>query len=123
MLVNDKLVDMKVDTGADVTAIPETTYKGILRSTPKLCKPDRILRGPDGKKLSVLGRFNSRMSTKAQLDCSSQQEVYVIRGLRLPLLGRPAISQPSQPIHKFILLSPLFSQAWVNFADRHIRFA
>ena len=91
ILVNDKLIEMKVDTGADVTAIPETTYRRILRSTPRLSKPERILRGPDGKELSLLGQFRAEMSTTTATNHQSQQTIYVVRGLRLPLLGRPAL--------------------------------
>ena len=58
---------------------------------PKLSKPERILRGPDGKELAVLGLFRSKMSTTTDPGRLSQQIVYVVRDLRLPLPGRPAI--------------------------------
>ena len=90
--MDGKLIEMKVDTGADVIAIPEMTYRRILHSMPTLSKLNRILRGPDGKKRSVLGLFHSRMSTTSQSDYPSQQTIYTVRDLRLPLLGRPAIS-------------------------------
>ena len=82
---------MKVDTGADVTAIPETIYQRLLRWTPRLSKPECIFRGPDGRKLSIMGVFRARLSTTAETDCPSQQTIYIVRGLRLPLLGRPAV--------------------------------
>ena len=49
IFINGKLVEMKVDTGAEVTAIPEATYRRMLQSTLMLSKANRILRGPVGK--------------------------------------------------------------------------
>ena len=94
IFVNGVPIEMKLDTGADVTAIPETTYQKMLQSKPSLAKPNRLLRGPDGRKLSVQGLFETLLSTTKTLkfDHSSRQTVYVVRGLQLPLLGRPAIA-------------------------------
>ena len=58
---------------------------------PRLSKLEPILRGPDGKEFAVLGLFRSKMSTTTDPGRSSQQIVYVLLDLRLPLLGRPAI--------------------------------
>ena len=87
-------VRMKVDTGADVTAIPETVYKQALHPSPKLSNPDRILGGPDGKALPVMESFRASMSLPTS-NQSSQQTVYLVRGLQTPLLGRPAIQSLS----------------------------
>lgn len=89
IFVNGTPVPMKLDTGADVTAIPETVYRTMLRSSPRLSKPDRVLRGPDGSKLPVLGSFRTSLSTTGHR--CSQRSVYVVRGLQLSLLGRPEI--------------------------------
>ena len=83
-------LEMKLDTGADVTAIPEVAYRQALQSSPELTHPDRILRGPDGKQLPVLGCFKTSLSTKAG-GKPSPHTVYVVQGLQTPLLGRPAI--------------------------------
>ena len=83
-------VIMKVDTGADVTAISEEDFSSI-RPKPQLDISRRVLRGPDGKPLQVLGAFNAPMSIDSRFDRSSRHTVYVIRGLYTSLLGRPAI--------------------------------
>ena len=80
---------MKLYIGADIPAIPETVYRTMLRSSPRLSQPDRILRVPDGRKLPVLSSFKTSLFTSANR--SSSYTVYVIRGLRLLLLGWPEI--------------------------------
>ena len=83
-------VTVKVDTGADVTAISEEDFSSI-RPKPQLDISRHVLRGPDGKPLHVLGAFNAPMSIDSRFDRSSRHSVYVIRGLHTSLLGRPAI--------------------------------
>ena len=60
-------VIMKVDTGADVTAISEEDFSPI-RSKPQLDISRRVLRGPDGIPLPVLGAFNAPMSIDSHFD-------------------------------------------------------
>ena len=67
---------MKVDTGADVTAISEEDYSSI-RPKLQLDISRRILRGPDGKPLHILGAFNAPMSINSRFDRSSRHTVYV----------------------------------------------
>lgn len=47
----------------------------------------KILTGPRKRQLDVCG-FKAKLSTK---DRSAEQVIYVVKGLRLPLLGKPAI--------------------------------
>ena len=49
LFLNGVSVQMNLDTGADVTAIPETTYQKMLDSKPSCTKPNRLLREPDGR--------------------------------------------------------------------------
>ena len=49
---------------------------------------NKVLCGPGKSKLDVLGKFLCTMETKK---CYSVQDVYVVRGLSLALLKRPAI--------------------------------
>ena len=91
ILLDQVPVHMKVDTGADITAIPETVYKQDLSSSPLLSESDRILRGPDGRALPTVGSFHTTLAVKPTPDNTTQQTVYVVRGLQMPLLGRPAI--------------------------------
>ena len=89
--LNDIPFTMKVDTGADKTALPESVYKEAFKSAPALSQPDRVLRGPDGKRLPTVGTFRSSVSSQPVANQAKQQTVYMVRGLQMPLLGRPAI--------------------------------
>ena len=86
--INGIVVDFKVDTGAEVTAITRATYN--LISTPTLDNPSKSLRGPDRKPLSTLGMIEARLSHE---DRHCRQPVYVIQDLEQNLLGSPAIRE------------------------------
>ena len=86
--INGIVVDFKVDTGAEVTAITRATYN--LISTPTLDNPSISLRGPDRKPLSTLGMIEARLSHE---DRHCRQPVYVIQDLEQNLLGLPAIRE------------------------------
>ena len=51
--LNDSLVHFKIDTGADVTVIPESIYKK-LKPTPTLIRSSKTLFGPAHTTLPVL---------------------------------------------------------------------
>ena len=78
--VNGRNIDFKIDTGVDVTVISEYISKqdGPLRQT------NRILSGPSQQKLDVCRQFLGKLLNQFQ---STQQEIYVIRGLCKALLG------------------------------------
>ncbi|XP_033730104.1 uncharacterized protein K02A2.6-like [Pecten maximus] len=82
-------VEFKIDTGADVTAIPEVTFnklKGL-----ELEKTSKLLQGPGKNRLRVLGKFMSTLTTEKGVQATT--EVYVIKTLNRALLGRPAIEK------------------------------
>ena len=79
-------VDFKVDTGADVTLIPESMYNK-KRHGPML-PTDKMLFGPGDIKLPVLGKVSSQLSTDK---ATTKQDVYILKGTGKALLGRPAI--------------------------------
>ena len=84
--VKGKPMNFKIDTGADVSVIPYSLFKSI---TANMLNPaKKILSGPSKKTLPVKGQFtaNLRHQNKEVLE-----EVFVVRRLRYPLLGRPAI--------------------------------
>ena len=54
----------------------------------KLVKADKILFGPGQKQLQVLGKLKCELKSKS---AKSNEELYVVKGLRNSLLGRPAI--------------------------------
>lgn len=87
ILVNGYPVDFKVDTGADVTVVPEnlsTQWKQALDPSQK------SLKGPNNARLDVVGQF---LSTLQRGDKTVQETVYVIKQLTQPLLGRPSIEK------------------------------
>lgn len=86
--VNGHLVEFKIDTGADVTAIPEQIFKTL--NVKNLQSSQKILKGPGRNTLNVIGKFHCEFSLENR---KAYQDVYVIRGLNKPLLGRPAIEK------------------------------
>ncbi len=86
ILVNNHKMLFKVDSGADVTVISDRQFqslKGI-----KLVKTTKVLSGAGNSKLNVLGKFECLLGSKCVM-CVS--DIYVVKGLREALLGRPAI--------------------------------
>ena len=84
LLVNSQKMEFRIDTGADVSVIPDRCFKNM----NVLKKTEKRLYGPGGTRLEVLGVFTATLESK---DLKSDQDLYVIKGLKKPLLGRPAI--------------------------------
>ena len=84
--LNSQNFEFKVDTGADVTVIPESVYS---RERDGELQPSSLpLNGPTDEALDVCGQFSGLLTRNG---IESQQNVYVIRNLRRALLGKPAI--------------------------------
>ena len=83
--VNGQVVHFKIDTGADATVIPASLFNDNMKAN--LQGVDRCLYGPNISKLDVAGKFKADLRYK---DRSTQMDVYVIRQVRAPLLGRDA---------------------------------
>lgn len=96
--LNNRALEFKVDTGADVTVIPESAY--CPKKDAKLEPASIPLSGPTRETLEVCGRFTARFSRKG---VESQQEIYVVRNLSRALLGRPAI----QALNVVVLIEPV----------------
>ena len=88
LVIGNKPVEFKVDTGAAVTAISEETYK--MLQQPELYSSPKALCGPAQQNLQVLGTFSECI---AHQDRSASVELYVIKGLKNNLLGLPAITE------------------------------
>lgn len=84
--VNQVVLNFKLDTGAEVTAISEQAFKSL--GSPELQQPVKKLCGPTNKPLKVLGRQTVSMSYK---NTSCEQEIFVVSHLQHNLLGLPAI--------------------------------
>ncbi|KAI2648260.1 hypothetical protein H4Q32_018307 [Labeo rohita] len=92
--LNGDAISFKLDTGADVTSIPESVFDP--KRDGKLDKPLKRLVGPGKHLLDVKGCFQGKMCAKGR---STDQPVYVVAGLAQPLLGLPAI-QAMRLVHR-----------------------
>ena len=86
-LIGDQSVFFKLDTGAQVTAVTEETYRAI--SPGPLKKPSRVLYWPTRQTIETIGKFSAKVTVG---DRMSKQTIYVVRGLQRNLLGLPAIT-------------------------------
>ena len=90
--VRQKTVCFKIDTGADVTALPAEVYHEITggHDVKHLAESTCPLFGPGGNVLSVLGvaRETLRGGKKTAIE-----DIYVVKDLHTALLGRPAIEK------------------------------
>ena len=96
--LNEQDLEFKIDTGADVTVIPESAYQP--ERDGELEPASIPLNGPTRENLEVCGRFKAILRRKGE---ESQQMIYVVRNLSRPLLGRPAI----QALKVAVLIEPV----------------
>ena len=87
VLLNDCRMEFQIDTGADVSVISEEQYRKL--KVPELQPSNKSLVGPSQDKLQVCGQFIGTLTHKNN---TVKQDVYVVKGLRKPLIGRPAIT-------------------------------
>ncbi len=103
--------EFKIDTGADVTVIPETVYEKE-RDGP-MSRVEIRLSGASQHPLHVCGKCQGRNITK------TKQDIYVVQK---PLLGRPSIEalrvvtmvEPAFPNQEWRNNSVIFLKAWEN---------
>ena len=86
--VNGRELRFKIDTGADVTVIPEKVYKTTFSKAKLQPVTRHSLRGPGGHALDVRGKFVAKLQVKA---LAAQQEIFVVSGMTRCLLGRLSI--------------------------------
>ena len=86
--LNGKFCNCKIDTGEDVTVISEKSFREL--GPRKLYPSSRILKGPNSQPLGVIGKFPGTLCHRNR---RTTQEIFVIKNLAKPLLGRPAIEQ------------------------------
>ena len=103
--MNGAEVEFKVDTGADVTVIPERMYNP---TRDRKLQPSTLpLSGPTGETLRVHGQFSGNPLRHAS---RCRQDIYVVRDLRRPPLGKPALEALNvvalvEPIQKLDVVS------------------
>ena len=71
-----------------VTDLPESVYKAC-KDFPPLQMSDKVLYGAGMNRLTVKGKFTATLKS-ISLNNSSEQEVYVVSGLKSGLLSRTA---------------------------------
>ena len=86
MNLNQRDIVFKIDTGADVTVIPESCYRS--KQDGPLQPAERLLTGAGQQPLEVQGQFVGNLRYN---NFETEQNIFVIQGLSRPLLGRPAI--------------------------------
>ena len=84
--LNQRDIVFKIDTGADVTVIPESCYRS--KQDGPLQPAERLLTGAGQQPLEVQGQFVGNLRYN---NFETEQNIFVIQGLSRPLLGRPAI--------------------------------
>ena len=85
--IRKEAVEFKLDTGAEVDAISEATYKTL--GCPRLCKPSRILYGPAKQPLEVLGVFSDTVKRSRH---STRRPIYVVKPLHTNLMSLKTIT-------------------------------
>ena len=105
--VNRKWIRFKVDSGADVTAVPSSR----IPKETKLIKTDKKLFGAGYAETKVKGKFSVDLKL-----ATGKQEIYVLEGLRKPLLERPAIQelQMFQRINTLNVMPPRTSNVFTG---------
>lgn len=86
LTLNQRNVEFKIDTGADVTVIPKSFYSK--NQDGPLQPAERLLTGAGQQPLEVQGQFVGHLTYNNSV---TEQNIFVIQGLSKPLLGRPAI--------------------------------
>lgn len=87
LLLRNRKVQFKIDTGADVTVIPDYVFNTVYgKGKPSLQRATKPL-GPSGAPLDVLGTTDIRLQRGEK---STVEEVFVIWSLHTALLGRSA---------------------------------
>ena len=86
--LNRRMIKFKIDTGADVTVIPSTTY--VLYYDGLLHRTKTPLVGPGQNTLKVRGWFEA---TFKKGNDEVKETVYVVEGLKTPLAGIPIIQK------------------------------
>jgi hypothetical protein len=79
-------MDFKIDTGADVSVVPESAFCDIEGVT--LETTTKTLTGPSQQPLKVCGQFKGLLTYGAN---EMEEEIFVVRDLQTALMGRPAI--------------------------------
>lgn len=87
--VDEQPTKFKLDSGADVTVIPTSTHHDP-KPQENLKPSSKILLGPCNYKMDCIGKFTAKFSTHNMM---VKEDIYVVKGLERPLLGREATEE------------------------------
>ncbi|UYV67652.1 K02A2.6-like [Cordylochernes scorpioides] len=82
-IVNNRQINFKIDTGADVNVLPLQYYYQSFQRI-KLEKSDKILQGPNGIPLETVGMIHVKLQNKGQ---HLNSKIYIVDKLKQPLLS------------------------------------
>ncbi|UYV70251.1 K02A2.6-like, partial [Cordylochernes scorpioides] len=82
--VNNRQVNFKIDTGADVNVLPLQYYYQSFQRI-KLEKSDKVLQGPNGIPLETVGMIHVKLQNKGQ---HLNSKIYIVDKLKQPFLSR-----------------------------------
>ena len=86
-----ELIEFKLDSGANVTFLRESTNHK-LQVKPEPQRTNNVLLGPCNYMMECRGKYSTKLSIDER---STEEEIYVIRDLERPLLGRHAAQSPN----------------------------
>lgn len=86
VFIDDKQVDFKIDSGADITVVRYNTLLS-LDLHAKLEPTDKVLMGPCNYKLNCKGKVTVTPSYNSN---TVKETIYAVANLARPLLGRSA---------------------------------
>ncbi|UYV67701.1 K02A2.6-like [Cordylochernes scorpioides] len=81
--VNNRQINFKIDTGADVNVLPLQYYYQSFQRI-KLEKSDKVLQGPNGIALETVGMIHVKLQNKGQ---HLNSKIYIVDKLKQPLLS------------------------------------
>ncbi|UYV72597.1 K02A2.6-like [Cordylochernes scorpioides] len=81
--VNNRQVNFKIDTGADVNVLPLQYYYQSFQRI-KLEKSDKVLQGPNGIPLETVGMIHVKLQNNGQ---HLNSKIYIVDKLKQPLLS------------------------------------
>ncbi|GBN10194.1 hypothetical protein AVEN_200656-1 [Araneus ventricosus] len=84
VLVDNKLLHFKVDTGADLTVISQKTFQSTWGNKKKLQASNKQICSPDENKLKVLGQLQAKLQYGKQ---HFIRNIYVVSNLHVSLLS------------------------------------
>ena len=86
VFINNKKVNIKLDSGADVTVLSEKLYESEFHMWPIL-PTNKVLIGPCKTKILSVGKMNATIKTKSGI---VTEKVFIVPNLEKPLLSRKA---------------------------------